>query len=70
MYLYVCLHYSCDRQFLAYAQRYITIPALIAALKVMLVLGDGTDEHREGSRVSLHFLLAFCLYFSAAVCLL
>ena len=43
-------NYSCDRQFLAFAQRYITIPALIAALKVMLVLGDPPSKE-EGSRI-------------------
>ena len=44
MILKVQFFFSCDRQFLAYAHRYITVPPLIAALKVMLLLGDSEDS--------------------------
>ena len=42
---------SCDRQFLAFAHRNITVPPLIAALKVMLLLGDAEDSTRGMTKI-------------------
>ena len=37
------IKYSCDRQLLSSAHRNITVGAIIAILKAILVLGDATD---------------------------
>ena len=64
IYLYVSLHYSCDRQFLGFSQRYIIIPALVGALKVMFVLG----EHRQIYNVDNDGLSDFAKHILKQIC--
>ena len=48
---------SCDRHLLSSAHRNIAVPAIIAVLKAILVLGDEENKASAASSSSLHSLL-------------